>query len=331
MKSLIIGGSGFVGRYLAKHLHSLGHEVAVTRMPQKQPGMKKDLNRAATYDLLKRDRIAVYDLDILEKEAVWNVLKGTEPDFVFHLAAQSSVAVSWENPQLTIDVNIKGSINVLDALRRLDKKPNVLLIGSGEEYGKVPQEEVPLKETNAVVPSNIYAVTKACQNRIGSIYAQAYGLKVMMVRAFNHIGPNQHSMYVVADFCRQVALIEAGRREAVIKTGNLNVRRDFTDVRDMVRAYALLAKKGHAGETYNVGSGSAVSIREVLQIILNNTCADIRIEVDKKKLRPADTLVMEADISKLQKLTGWKPQIRMEQTIREMLDDWRRKVEICNG
>lgn len=315
MKSLIIGGSGFVGRYLAEHLRSLGHEVMITRMPRKQADLRKDA-----------DKIAVYDLDILERKAVWHLLRETEPDFVFHLAAQSSVAVSWENPQLTVDVNIKGSINVLEAVRRLEKKPKILLTGSGEEYGKILQEEVPVKEKKAAVPGNIYAATKACQNQIGSIYAQAYGLRVIMVRAFNQIGPKQHSIYVAADFCRQAALIEAGKKEPVIRTGNLEAKRDFTDVRDTVRAFALLAQKGHAGETYNVGSGHAVSIREILQMVLNHARADIQSEVDEKKLRPSDTPVMEADISKLQRLTGWKPQITLEQTIQEMLMDWRARV-----
>ncbi|MDE7312190.1 MAG: GDP-mannose 4,6-dehydratase [Eubacterium sp.] len=325
MKSVIIGGSGFVGGYLAEHLCSLGHEVVITGMPQPQAGMKAVKSGTAG------SRIAVYDLDILEKEAVWQLLSETKPDFVFHLAAQSSVAVSWKNPQLTIDVNIKGSTNVLEAMLRLEKKPNILLIGSGEEYGSVSQEEVPVKETKAAVPGNIYAATKACQNRIGCIYAQAYGLRAVMVRAFNQIGPKQHPMYVAADFCRQAALIEAGKREAVIRTGNLEARRDFTDVRDTVRAYALLAEKGCQGETYNVGSGKAASIREILQIVLDNSYVNIRVEVDEKKLRPTDTPVMEADISKLQSLTGWKPQISLEQTIQEMLDDWRRRVGLCKG
>jgi GDP-D-mannose dehydratase len=317
MKSLIIGGSGFVGGYLAEHLRSLGHRVIITQMSGAETGICKDSDTA---------RSDIYNLDILEKDAVWHLLNETEPDAVFHLAAQSSVAVSWENPQLTMDVNIKGSTNVLEALRRLEKKPVILLVGSGEEYGKVSQEEVPVKETKATLPGNIYAATKACQNRIGSIYAQAYGLKVIMVRAFNQIGPKQHPIYVAADFCRQAAQIEAGIREAVIKTGNLEVKRDFTDVRDTVRAYALLAEKGQAGETYNVGSGNAVSIREILQLVLDHTHVDIQTEIDKKKLRPSDTPVMQADISKLQTLTGWKPQITLEQTIQDMLAEWRVRV-----
>lgn len=313
MRSLIIGGAGFVGGYLATHLLGLGQEVALTKMQQEQATVVG---------------VPVYDLDILDREAVLELIKKVEPDYIFHLAAQSSVAASWKNPQLTIDVNIKGSTNVLDALRRLEKKPRILLAGSGEEYGDVQPEETPISEENALRPGNIYAATKACQNMIGRIYAKAYGLEVLMARAFNHIGPNQAPLFVVADFCRQAAEIEAGRRDAVIKVGNLDAKRDFTDVRDIVRAYALLAKYGHAGETYNIGSGHAVSIGDILQIVLNKSTAVIRVESVQEKLRPIDVPVMEADIHKLQEVTGWTPQIELEQTIQETLDAWRRNLSV---
>lgn len=314
MKSLIIGGAGFVGRYLAGHLLTLGHEVAITKIPSEHTAA---------------DGVSVYDLDIRDQDAVSEVLKNVRPDMVFHLAAQSSVAVSWKHPQLTADINVKGILNVLDGLRRYGGNPRVLLVGSGEEYGYVLPEETPVRETNPVRPGNIYAATKACQNMVGRIYAQAYDMDLVMVRPFNHIGPNQSPVFVTADFCKQVAEIEAGKREAVIRVGNLNVRRDFTDVRDVVRAYALLVRKGQAGETYNVGSGQAVKIGDILRTILDQSTASIRVEVDSEKLRPADVPVMEADISKVQRLTGWKPQISLEQTIEDMLGYWRKMA--ANG
>ena len=205
----------------------------------------------------------------------------------------------------------------------MERQPRILLIGSGEEYGHLKADEVPVKEETLLRPGNIYAATKSCQNMLGKIYAQAYGMQVVMVRAFNHIGPNQSPVFVVADFCRQVAEIEQGKREPVIHVGNLSARRDFTDVRDVVRAYALLAEQGVAGETYNVGSGQARAIDEILHMILQESEVPIEVKVDPERLRPVDVPVIEADITKLQKLTGWKPEIALTQTIRETLDYWR--------
>lgn len=314
MKSLIIGGAGFVGAYLVRHLkNDLGQDVVVTKMPREQVNV----------DGVDMSEIQVCDLDILDKEAVVALFCKVHPDCIYHLAAQSSVSVSWKNPELTIDVNVKGGVNILEALRELDYKPRVLFIGSGEEYGHILPGETPIKEGNVPRPGNIYAATKVCQNMLARIYADAYDLDVMMVRAFNHIGPNQLPLFVVADFCKQVAEIEAGNREPIIKVGNLSARRDFTDVRDVVRAYALLMESGRAGETYNIGSGHAIAIEDLLRCILDNSSVDIRVEVDPEKLRPVDVPIIEADTTKIYKETGWQPEIPLEQTIRETLDFWR--------
>ena len=216
---------------------------------------------------------------------------------------------------------------MLDAVRKLDYKPRVLLIGSGEEYGHVRENEVPVQEDNVLRPGNIYAATKACQNMIGAIYAQAYGMDVMMVRAFNHVGPNQSPIFVVADFCKQTAEIEAGLKEPVIKVGNLSARRDFSDVRDVVRAYVELMEKGKAGETYNVGSGNAVEIRKILDMILSRSKKEIRVEVEPSRMRPVDVPVIEADISKLKACTGWEQKITLEETIQDTLEYWRQKLK----
>lgn len=311
MKALIIGGAGFVGNHLIKHLkEDRNWHVAVTKMENEK---------------ILEDNIDVYDLDILDINAVNELLEEVRPDVIFHLAAQSSVALSWKNPDLTVDVNIKGSIHVLEAVRELDYSPRILLIGSGEEYGYVKEEETPIKEENSLRPGNLYAATKVCQNFIGSIYARAYGMDIMMVRAFNHIGPNQAPMFVVADFCKQVADIEKGKQEPVINVGNLSARRDFTDVRDVVRAYGLLMDRGMKGETYNIGSGHAVSIKSILDLILSKTDAVIEIQIDNEKLRPSDVPVIEANIEKIKKDTGWVPEIDLEQTILDTLVYWRNK------
>lgn len=313
MKALIIGGGGFVGPYLVRHLvNDLGYEVTVTKTEKEN---------------FVSDIAHVVNLDILNKEQISEVLNAQRPDYIFHLAAQSSVAYSWKNPSLTIDVNVKGCVNVLDAIRDLDFKPRTLLIGSGEEYGHIREGECPITEENNSRPGNIYAATKACQNMLGKIYADAYGMDVMMVRAFNHIGPNQTPMFVVADFCKQVAEIEKGIKEPVMYVGNLTAKRDFTDVRDVVKAYALLVKEGERGETYNVGTGHALAIQEILDTIISMSDKSIEVKVDPDRLRPVDVPIIEPDIRKINECTGWKPQILLSQTLKETLEYWRGQLD----
>ncbi|MCR4647539.1 MAG: GDP-mannose 4,6-dehydratase, partial [Lachnospiraceae bacterium] len=278
------------------------------------------------HEVLDNPNASVSDLNILEKQEIVDTLFKIRPDYIFHLAAQSSVGLAWKNPSLTIDVNVKGSVNVMDAIRELYYKPRVLIIGSGEEYGHIKPGETPISEDNNLRPGNIYAATKACQNMIGSIYAKAYDMDLMMVRAFNHVGPNQLPMFVVADFCKQVVEIEKGLREPVMYVGNLKAMRDFSDVRDVVRAYALLIEKGEKGETYNVGSGKAIAIQDILDLILSKSTAEIKVEVDPAKIRPVDVPIIEADTTKIFKATGWKTQIPLAQTIEETLDYWREKI-----
>ena len=310
-KGLVIGAAGFVGKYLIDEMQADGMEVFATKLP---------------HEKLDQVHASVYDLDIMDKEAIVGLLFEIRPDYIFHLAAQSSVGLAWKNPGLTVDVNIKGSINVMDAIRELFYKPRVLLIGSGEEYGHILPGETPITEENALRPGNIYAATKACQNMIGNIYSKAYDMELVMVRAFNHIGPGQAPMFVVSDFCKQVVEIEKGLREPGMKVGNLAARRDFTDVRDVVKAYVKLIQWGKSGETYNVGSGNAQEIRSVLNLIISKSTADISVEIDPNKLRPVDVPIIEADIAKLNRLTGWLPQIPLEQTIQETLDYWRMHI-----
>lgn len=309
MKALIIGAAGFVGKYLLAHLsETYPWQLYATKLPQED---------------IQFDHATILDLNILEKEDILHTLKEIQPDYIFHLAAQSSVALSWEKPALTVDINIKGCLNLLDAIREADLSPKILLIGSGEEYGHISSENIPVSEGTLPRPGNIYAATKVCQNMIGSIYAQAYHMDVMLVRAFNHIGPEQAPAFVVSDFCKQVAEIEKGNSEPVIRVGNLSAKRDFTDVRDVVRAYGLLIQHGQAGETYNIGSGHAIAIQELLDRILQLSNSNIIVETDVNKLRPVDVPIIEADISKLQACISWKPEIPLDQTLLETLNYWR--------
>jgi GDP-4-dehydro-6-deoxy-D-mannose reductase len=309
MKALIIGGGGFVGPYLVRELvQNQGMEVDVTKTEKEEVNLPN---------------VTVHNLDILDIAQIAELLNRLKPDYIFHLAAQSSVAYSWKNPGLTIDVNIKGCANLLDAVKDLDYKPRVLLIGSGEEYGHIKDGECPIVEDNVLRPGNIYAATKSCQNMLGRIYAQGYGLDIMMVRAFNHIGPNQTPTFVVADFCKQVADIEKGLAEPIIYVGNLSAKRDFTDVRDVVRAYGLLVQGGVSGETYNVGTGHAIAIQEILDMIVGMSSAKISVRVDENKLRPVDVPIIEPDITKIKNTVGWTPRIKLETTLQETLNYWR--------
>lgn len=309
-KALVIGAAGFVGGYLIDCL-------------SKEFGMKVFGTRLSNQSFSHKNA-EIFDLDIMDKTQISNLLLKIHPDKIFHLAAQSSVALSWKNPQLTVDINVKGAVNILEAVKDLDYKPKLLMIGSSEEYGRAAVGNV--DENNSLKPGNVYAATKACQNMLGAIYAKAYGLDIISVRAFNHIGPGQAEGFVMSDFCKQVAEIEAGKREPVMSVGNLSASRDFTDVRDVVRAYALLAQKGTAGETYNVGSGRAVQIQSLLDRIVARSKVAIEVRIDQAKLRPVDVPKIEADISKITQETGWKPELDINDTIGDVLDWWRKRV-----
>lgn len=316
MKAMIIGAAGFVGPYLADAIQEdLLCEVVVTKLPHETIATTPN-----------GTTLRAVNLDILNPIAIVELLREEKPDYIFHLAAQSSVSYSWKNPALTVDVNIKGALNLLGAIRQLKPSgynPRVLLIGSGEEYGHIKPGNVPIREDSDLDPGNIYAATKACQNMMATIYAHAYGLQLMMVRAFNHVGPRQADIFVVSDFCKQVVRIEKGLQEPVMRVGNLAAKRDFTDVRDVVHAYTRLVQFGVPGETYNVGSGHAIPIQEILDKIVAQSTAQISVETDPAKLRPVDVPIIEADTTKIYNATGWKPTIPLERTIADTLAYWR--------
>lgn len=311
MKSLIIGAAGFVGGHLINHLAcECGCDVYATKL---------------AHEKLDTDKASVYDLDILDKDAISELLNRIKPDQIYHLAAQSSVKLSWDRPQLTADINIKGTINVLEAVRETGISPKILLVGSGEEYGYLQPDEIPVKEDTLLRAGNIYAATKACQGMIGEIYARAYKMDIIMVRAFNHIGPGQADIFVIADFCRQTVLAELGKKEPVISVGNLAAQRDFTDVRDIVRAYGMLMKSGVSGQTYNVGSGKARSIQQMLDLILEKSSVKIEVRQDQSRMRPSDVPVIAADITRIKNDTGWSPVIPLDQTLSDIMNYWRER------
>lgn len=313
-KALIIGAAGFVGGYLTEALLKAGYEVYATKLE---------------FEKIEGTGATVYNMDVTSVTETSAVIADVKPDAVFHLAAQSSVKLSWEKPYLTLNVNIIGALNVLEACRALSetgKSPRVLLIGSAEEYGKVTPEQCPIKEDLSCAPKNLYALSKLTQNGLGRIYAESFGMDIITVRAFNHTGPRQAPAFVLADFCKQVAEIEAGKKEAVLSVGNLEAMRDFTDVRDIVKAYILLAEKGRGGETYNVGRGQAVKIMSLLEMILKEAKCPIEVRRDEARMRPSDVPLHVADTEKIRNDTGWSPTLTLAETVKDTLDYWRSAV-----
>lgn len=305
MKCLIVGASGFVGGYLIERLQADGEQVIATKLPNER--------ESASVQWL--------DLNVCDADAVRSLLDAVQPDCIFHLAAQSSVKESWKKPQQTAEINIIGAINLFEGVRKSCPNAKIVVIGSSEEYGDIDYEKN-VCETVVPNPSNIYAATKFAQENIAQVYVNAYHLHIVLTRSFNHIGPKQSKNFVVADFCSQVAEIEKGNLPAQIHVGNLSAYRDFSDVRDIVRAYAVLSKYGADGEVYNVGSGKAVQVSAILQMILELSEVPIEVIVDSDKFRPIDTLKIQADITKIKKLK-WKPTIPLKETLMDTLEFFR--------
>lgn len=317
MKILIIGIEGFVGWHFV-NLMKKTKEFVVYGTYLKKPDNISD--------------VILYKQDITNEHSLNKLINEIKPNVIVHLAAQSSVSTSWKDPILTVNVNIIGVINVLNAVKKYSSKTRVLLVGSSEEYGKVSIEDYPINELCNTYPSNIYAVTKLTQSHLGRIYHEAYGLDIIMTRSFNHFGPYQSSNFVISDFCKQIAEMEIHpKKNKCLKVGNLNVSRDFTDVRDIVEAYLLLIENGTAGEIYNVGSGEGRNLNKMLEIILSKSPLDPKIVIDQDKYRPIDVPEVYADISKLKSATNWSPSYSLEETIEDTLNYWRSKLKFTKG
>jgi len=272
-------------------------------------------------------RLRLRYADLRDPENVQALVGEVQPDYIFHLAAQSFVPTSFADPWDTLENNIRAELNLLEAVRRSGRTVGFLVIGSNEEYGAPEPEELPQTEENPLRPNNPYAVSKVAQDFLGLQYHLAYGLPVVRVRPFNHTGPGQSPRFVVPAFASQIARIEAGLQEPVMKVGNLDAARDFTDVRDIVRAYYLAATRGEPGEVYNLASGRPQSVRGLLEILLSYARVEIKVERDPDRYRPVDVPVVCGSAEKFHRLTGWAPQIPFEQTLRDVLEYWREQVE----
>jgi GDP-4-dehydro-6-deoxy-D-mannose reductase len=263
---------------------------------------------------------------LLDLQALKELFAATRPDYVYHLAAQAFVPASWADPWSTLENNMRGQLNVLLAAIALGTEPRVLVVGSADEYGIVGAGELPIKETNPLRPNSPYAVSKVAQDMLGYQYYASHKLPVVRVRPFNHIGPGQSPAFVASDFAKQIAEAETGLREPVMQVGNLDARRDFSDVRDIVRAYYLAISQGEAGEVYNLGAERSYSIREVLKALLDLSTTPIKVEQDPTRLRPSDVPEIVSDCDKFRSLTGWQAEIPLEQSLSDILDWWRAQV-----
>jgi GDP-4-dehydro-6-deoxy-D-mannose reductase len=274
----------------------------------------------------KPDKINLIECDLLDAFSVHKLIGSVRPDRIFHLAAQSHVPASWNAPAATLQDNIFGQLNIFEAVRTAAIDPLIQIAGSSEEYGLVYPDEVPMRESNPLRPLSPYAVSKVAQEMLAYQYHQSYGIKSIISRGFNHSGPRRGENFVDSSFAMQVALIEKGLQEPVIYVGDLSSKRDFTDVRDMVRAYWLLLDKCKPGEVYNIGSGNTRQVQDSLDILLRMSQVQVEVRVDPTRLRPSDVKILWSDSSKFIEATGWKPTIPYEQTLRDLLDYWRARV-----
>lgn len=315
---LVTGADGFVASHLLVEL-ARECDCAVTGIGLK-PGASADVE-GLTYQVL----------DITDYESVKELLSVVRPDAIFHLAAMPSVHLSWEDPWTTYRVNVIGQVNLLEAVRRLELETSVHIACSSEEYGKVGPGDMPIAEGAAFKPCSHYAVSKVAQETLGLMYFEAFGWRVLVTRGFNQCGPGQSSDFAVSSFARQIAEIEAGAREPVLMVGNLEAQRDFMDVRDTVRAYRMVMEKGLAGESYNVCSGHARAVGEMLDMLLEISGAEIRVESDPCRQRPSDIPVLLGDNTLLRQRTGWEPEIPIARTLADTLDHWRDKIRPGGG
>ena len=315
LRALITGISGFVGSHLAEYL--LAHtdwQIAGTVYGR--------LDNIAHL----RDRLALYPAELSRLEVVRFIIDETRPDYVFHLAAQPIPALSRQDPWFTLENNIRVQLNILEAIVQSGLHSRVLVVGSAEEYGLLAEGRQAIDETMPLRPTTSYAVSKVTQDFLGLQYWLSHGVAAVRVRPFNHIGPRQRLGFVAPDFASQIAEIEAGMRPPQVVVGALDVARDFSDVRDIVRGYYEALMQGEPGEVYNLGSGEAHTVRELLEILLRLSGRDVTVVQDPGRVRPVDVSWVVADCRKFRERTGWRPEIPFEQSLRDVLDYWREQV-----
>jgi GDP-4-dehydro-6-deoxy-D-mannose reductase len=315
LRALITGISGFVGSHLAEYL--LEHtDWQVAGTVYGRPDNIAHL----------RNRLTLYPAELSRLEVVRFIVEETRPDYIFHLAAQPISALSRLDPWFTLENNIRAQLNVLESVVQLKLPSRVLIVGSAEEYGKVMPEDLPVDEDTPLRPVTPYGVSKVAQDFLGLQYYLSYGVATVRVRSFNHIGPRQREGFVAADFAKQIAEIEAGLRPPQVIVGDLSAGRDFSDVRDVARAYHLALTRGEPGEVYNIGSGNSYTARTLLETLIRLSGKSVAIVQDPARLRPVEVPAVVADIRKFQARTDWQPVIPFEQSMRDVLEYWREQI-----
>jgi len=313
MKALITGIAGFVGSHLAELLVGKNYEVL---------GICLACESLENISHLKKE-MRLFHSDVTDFNDLNKLVKRTNPDEIYHLAAFSSVGKSFEKPLKTLEVNLQGTANLLEILRNSKRKVKLLLVGSADVYGKVEKKDLPIKETLPFNPISPYGASKACADILAYQYFNSYGVNVIRARSFNHTGPRQAKGFVIPDFASQIAQIEKGNAKPFIKVGNTDAERDISDVRDIVNGYYLLMKKGKPGEAYNICSGNSYKIKYLLEYLLNLSEKEIKVVTSQNKKRPTDIPILLGDNSKIKKEVGWKPKIPIIKTLKDTLDFWR--------
>ncbi len=317
---LITGITGFAGSHLADYILAEHPEVQVW-------GTYRWRSRRENIEHLEGS-IHLVECELEDPVAVRRALETVRPEAVFHLAAQSFVPTSWVAPAETLRSNVLAQTYLFETARELGLDCVFQIACSSEEYGLVLPHETPIGEANPLRPLSPYAVSKVAQDYLGYQYFKSYGTRVIRTRGFNHEGPRRGEVFVMSNFAHQVARIEAGLQEPVVRVGNLDSIRDFTDVRDMVRAYWLAVERAEPGEVYNIASGKGITIRELLERILALSNVRIEVKVDPERLRPSDVEILIGDASKFRQVTGWEPRISLEKTIQDTLEYWRSRVAL---
>lgn len=321
-KYLITGFSGFVSHHFLEYLDSLEEKIQVQGIDINKPDFD--------YNSFKNIDCSFNKMDLLNKEDVDDIIYQFQPDYILHLASFSSVAFSWQNPVVSFTNNTNIFLNLLEQVKNLGLKCRILSVGSSEEYGNVNENDIPLKEDSKLNPVSPYAVARVSQELLSKVYVDGYDLDIALTRSFNHIGPRQKDIFVISSFVKKIVEIKHKNTETKIATGNLEIIRDFLDVRDVVRAYYEILQRGKKGEIYNICSGEGTSLNTIVTMISNILEIEIETLQDPSLVRPNDNKIIIGDNTKITSEIGWKPTISLDKSLRDIVKYWEKEYESIN-